>query len=378
MNLANQQYTRLTPTASAPQAAAHVANGHHPYANSPRQLAQAARIAQLRAAAAAAPKAASTASTHGGLPQGLRSGIEAISGVDMSGVRVHRNSDKPAQLNAHAYAQGQDIHLGPGQEKHLAHEAWHVVQQAQGRVKPTMQMAGAVAVNADASLEREADVMGRHAVAGGMVQRSLMERIVAPAYGGNFVPAGSAQFRPRQGKLHIQPSGSPPSQLMVDVKAHQQQGQVTISATGKAKDFSDGSDAGDNGWNGVEFYRVSAKVGTQAIEPKFLFNNKYLVAQSGHVLAAQNGGDGSDPNNVFAQDGGMNNGPFRSMFENPMRDELKEAVSNDINTNAKFSAILYGKNISQGKLSKVSKDAFLPIKKEPNQSTDLETKCACD
>lgn len=35
------------------------------------------------------------------------------------------------------YSQGTDIHIGPGQEKHLPHEAWHVVQQKQGRVKPT-------------------------------------------------------------------------------------------------------------------------------------------------------------------------------------------------------------------------------------------------
>ncbi|HAP61901.1 MAG TPA: hypothetical protein DCR93_21180, partial [Cytophagales bacterium] len=34
---------------------------------------------------------------------------------------------------------GTDIHLAPGQQKHLPHEAWHVVQQKQGRVKPTLQ-----------------------------------------------------------------------------------------------------------------------------------------------------------------------------------------------------------------------------------------------
>ncbi|RCW76444.1 hypothetical protein [Pseudorhodoferax soli] len=39
------------------------------------------------------------------------------------------------------------------------HEAWHVVQQAQGRAQPTMQMAGA-AVSNGAVLEREADAMG--------------------------------------------------------------------------------------------------------------------------------------------------------------------------------------------------------------------------
>lgn len=95
-----------------------------------------------------------------GLPDNLKSGIENLSGHSMDDVMVHYNSDKPAQLNAHAYAQGSDIHLGSGQEKHLPHEAWHVVQQKQGRVKPTMQMKGKVNVNDDAGLEKEADLMG--------------------------------------------------------------------------------------------------------------------------------------------------------------------------------------------------------------------------
>jgi len=99
-----------------------------------------------------------------GLPDNLKSGIESLSGFSMDDVKVHRNSDKPAQLQAHAYAQGTDIHLGPGQEKHLPHEAWHVVQQKQGRVKPTMQMKGKVNVNDDDALEKEADVMGARAL----------------------------------------------------------------------------------------------------------------------------------------------------------------------------------------------------------------------
>jgi len=97
------------------------------------------------------------------MPDQLKSGIESLSGMDMSDVRVHANSDKPAQLNALAYAQGNDIHLAPGQEQHLAHEAWHVVQQRQGRVAPTMQLEGA-AINDDAALEEEADVMGAKAI----------------------------------------------------------------------------------------------------------------------------------------------------------------------------------------------------------------------
>ncbi|QEY17608.1 DUF4157 domain-containing protein [Cellvibrio sp. KY-GH-1] len=99
-----------------------------------------------------------------GMPDNLKSGIENLSGYSMDDVKVHYNSDKPAQLNAHAYAQGTDIHVAPGQEQHLPHEAWHVVQQKQGRVQATMQMKAGVPVNDDAGLENEADVMGAKAV----------------------------------------------------------------------------------------------------------------------------------------------------------------------------------------------------------------------
>lgn len=99
-----------------------------------------------------------------GMPNNLKSGIENLSGYSMDDVKVHYNSAKPAQLNAHAYAQGTDIHVAPGQEQHLPHEAWHVVQQKQGRVQPTMQMKAGVPVNDDAGLENEADVMGGKAL----------------------------------------------------------------------------------------------------------------------------------------------------------------------------------------------------------------------
>lgn len=99
-----------------------------------------------------------------GMPDNLKSGIENLSGYSMDDVKVHYNSDKPAQLNAHAYAQGSDIHVAPGQEQHLPHEAWHVVQQKQGRVQATMQMKAGVPVNDDVGLESEADVMGAKAL----------------------------------------------------------------------------------------------------------------------------------------------------------------------------------------------------------------------
>jgi hypothetical protein len=127
------------------------------------------RIAQLQALSDSRTTTAKTnpiqrQENKTGLPDQLKTGMESLSGLSLSDVKVHRNSDKPAQLQAHAYAQGTDIHLGPGQEKHLPHELGHVVQQKEGRVKPTVQLKGKVNVNDDAGLEKEADVMGRKAI----------------------------------------------------------------------------------------------------------------------------------------------------------------------------------------------------------------------
>lgn len=142
-----------------------------------------------------------------GLPDQLKEGVEAMSGVSLNSVRVHYNSSQPAQLNALAYAQGSDIHVAPGQERHLPHEAWHVVQQAQGRVRPTMQMKlgqlkSSVPVNDDVGLEREADVMGARALAQG--------GDTAPGAGDDRIRQTSPPARdamPRQ--LHVAPETRP-------------------------------------------------------------------------------------------------------------------------------------------------------------------------
>ena len=147
-------------------------------AHSPRLIAQRERIAAVygphaksvqrfvpptaSAGGETSSGSANPTQERGGLPATLRAGIEALSGLDMSGVRVHRSSSKPAQVNAAAYAQGNDIHLGSGQDRHLAHEAWHIVQQRQGRVTPTLKVGG-IDVNDEPALEREADIMGARA-----------------------------------------------------------------------------------------------------------------------------------------------------------------------------------------------------------------------
>ena len=106
------------------------------------------------------------AAMSGSLPAALRDGAQALAGTDLGDVRVTYDSAEPAQVGALAYAQGNEIHLGPGQEHHLPHEAWHTVQQRQGRVAPTGEVAG-VALNDDPALEQEADRMGTRALVEG-------------------------------------------------------------------------------------------------------------------------------------------------------------------------------------------------------------------
>lgn len=135
------------------------------------------------------------------LPAPLRAGIEALSGLSMAHVQVHHGSPEPARVGAEAFAQGSKIHLAPGQDHHLPHDAWHIVQQAQGRVRPTRQLAGGPPVNDEAGLEREADAMGARALAAHAAAPRLMlgtpastgaallqRKIALPVWGQQILP----------------------------------------------------------------------------------------------------------------------------------------------------------------------------------------------
>lgn len=117
------------------------------------------------------------------LPHGLRTGIERLSGIAMDDVTVHTDSPEPARYRALAYARGSEIHVAPGQERHLAHEAWHVVQQKQRRVRPTLRTLGAP-INDDRALEAEAHTMG---------ERALRAASSTPAAGPAAGPGAAAQ-----------------------------------------------------------------------------------------------------------------------------------------------------------------------------------------
>jgi hypothetical protein len=143
------------------------------------------------------PEGAVHLSSGGGggaaMPDEVRGKMEAAFGADFSSVRIHEGPHAAA-LGALAYTQGTEIHFAPGQyqpgsqhgQELLGHELTHVVQQSQGRVQATTQASG-MDINADASLEREADTMGARAARG--------EHLTGASAG-----AGTIQRRPAPGR----------------------------------------------------------------------------------------------------------------------------------------------------------------------------------
>lgn len=77
------------------------------------------------------------------IPAYLKSQAERKSGCDLSNVKVHYNSTKPADYQAVGIAQKNIIHLAPFHENKIKHEVVHIVQQKQNTF-PVCQQRGSV------------------------------------------------------------------------------------------------------------------------------------------------------------------------------------------------------------------------------------------
>ena len=138
------------------------------------------------------------------MPGDVRAKMEGAFGVDFSRVRIHEDARSEA-LGALAYTHGTDVHFAPGQyqpdsqrgQALLGHELTHVVQQSRGRVAATTQTKG-VGVNADASLEREADEMGARAARGERVELGTWARDSAAGAGPRSVQRAVVQLQRAQ------------------------------------------------------------------------------------------------------------------------------------------------------------------------------------
>jgi hypothetical protein len=121
--------------------------------------------------------ASPTPSGGNSIPGGVRAKMENSFGTSFADVNVHTDSVQAKSIGALAYTQGSNIHFAPGQynpqsksgQSLLGHELTHVVQQRAGRVAVPTQTKGAP-INADPSLENEADEMGAKAARGEVAQ----------------------------------------------------------------------------------------------------------------------------------------------------------------------------------------------------------------
>lgn len=98
-----------------------------------------------------------------GIPTQMKLDFEQRSGLSFDDVRVHYNSDKPAQLQALAYTQGTQVYVGPGQERHLKHELGHVVQQKSQYITQTI-FRNNIPINISPKLERQAEYYTRNRI----------------------------------------------------------------------------------------------------------------------------------------------------------------------------------------------------------------------
>jgi hypothetical protein len=175
-----------------------------------------------------------------GLPDNIKNGVETLSGQSLDDVKVHYNSDKPAQMKAHAYAAGNEIHVAGGQEKHIAHEAWHVVQQKRGDVKATNEIGG-TPINDDKNLENEADVMGQK----------------AHALGNSLGSGGSAQLK----AISNVPSAQAVTQNMVIQKVDDAEAENVTK-----DDFESENEEIEEGVNGADVEGPKPVVEEQTLE----------------------------------------------------------------------------------------------------------------
>ncbi len=137
---------------------------------------------QMKEAPEKKPKSSVTSGTKASLPDSVKGKMENSFGTDFSSVNIHKDSGQATNMGALAYTQGNDVHFAPGQynpesskgQELIGHELTHVVQQRQGRVKPTKEQGKGLAVNDNPSLENEADEKGERAAHGETVEISGM------------------------------------------------------------------------------------------------------------------------------------------------------------------------------------------------------------
>ncbi|MEE8057839.1 MAG: DUF4157 domain-containing protein [Pseudomonadales bacterium] len=310
---------------------------------------------------------------------------------DISGVQVFTGTKAATAskaIGAQAYTTGNKIAFSSSSpDLHTtAHEATHVLQQAAG-----VQLNGGVGKIGD-SYERQADAVADKVVKGqsaeglithqtGVQNSSPLQRLDTEPNGGQGFARKDLDMYAQVEKLKENNRGIKtynkkvksiekrqqsinemtrnPIQRLVSVEnTSWDDTKRIITGEGTVSEFTDGSSAVQtkNGWIDVTGYQARYEIVHTTNENKkyTIYNeksdalqNSFTTPERGHVLGQQNGGDGTQTDNVFAQDGGTNNGPYKT-FENKMRKDLNASNNADQVT---FEAHLVGDSIRYGSIA---------------------------
>lgn len=174
----------------------------------------------------------------------------------------------------------------------------------------------------------------------------------------------SSKFAPNGNHKENQTHVGRTIQRLIDVRLEtDDDDKKSLEAVGSVKEFKNGTTAGKNGWLGVSkyraYYQIDSAAGGYPADDVGPLKNDFTTPEAGHVLGQQNGGNGGDPENIFAQDGGSNNSTYKK-FENKMRSDLNKCNNND---QVVFKAYLAGDDIERGAIA----DAAL------SEASDIES-----
>lgn len=201
--------------------------------------------------------------------------MESSFGEDFSDVNIQKDSSQSTELNAHAFAIGNDIHFAPGMynpesqkgQELLGHELTHVVQQREGRVQPTVQKKGEN-INDDEGLEKEADEMGAKAAKG----ESVTEDSNTPAEDKNETPNVEEQQNESGTIIIVGVNGNMPVGNREEI--------MKIQSSLKALGYYQGSEDG----------YITRKDGKESDTVKAVknFQREHQLAETGNVDASTN------------------------------------------------------------------------------------------
>jgi hypothetical protein len=146
------------------------------------------------------------------LPEAVQRKMEGAFGQDFADVRIHEGP-QASSIGALAYTRGTDVHFAPGTyqpestegQALIGHELAHVVQQREGRV--AVHQGKDAPINADTTLEHEADTVGMQAAQGNRVH----VRGAMPGLQSHSTPIQMKKGK-RQDEEQPPPLPAPPSQ----------------------------------------------------------------------------------------------------------------------------------------------------------------------